>query len=260
MADDSPFVRVQRAAPVTTLVLDSPANRNALSSRLLAELVAGLDEARRDEEVRVVVLTGTGGTFCSGLDLSERLHPPGGAPTTTIADVLTAIVSMPKPVVGRVNGHVRAGGMGLVAACDLVAAPEDATFAFTEVRVGVAPAIIAVPVLQRVDARAWQRWALTGEVFGARDARAGGLLSDAVDDLEALDVWTSGMVASLLRCSPAALAATKGLTDLGGRPWTEALRAAEELSDSLFASADAAEGMAAFLEKRPPSWVAGWGG
>jgi len=258
VVDDAPLVRARRTGPVVTLTLDSPANRNALSARLLVELTSGLAEAASDPDVRAVVVTGSGTTFCSGADLRERLQPPAGEPPATLAEVLSAVVSAPKPVIARVNGHVRAGGMGIVAACDLAVAPVSATFAFSEVRVGVAPAVIAVPALRRMQRRAWERWALTGDVFGAADAVAAGLLSATVPDEAGLDAWVRSAVTSVLRSAPEAVAATKGLPDLVGRPWEAALGAAEELSDALFGSAAAREGMAAFLEKRKPSWVAMW--
>lgn len=253
-------MRVERTGPVAFLTMDSPANRNALSRRLAAELVASLAEAGSDPEVRAVVLTGEGTTFCSGADLDERRNPPPGPPAATIPQVLTAVVSAPKPVVARVNGHVRAGGMGLVAACDLAVSTASATFAFSEVRVGVAPAVIAVPALRRMSRRAWERYALTGDVFGADGALAASLLSAVVPDEAAMDAWVGAVVASVLRSAPEAVAATKGLPDLVGRAWDEAIASAEELSDALFASAPAAEGMAAFLEKRAPSWAVAWPG
>lgn len=257
---DGALVRCERTGAVVTLVLDSPRNRNALSSRLLSELMSGLTGAEADPEVRAVVLTGTGSTFCSGVDLEERLHPPGAAPPVALPEVLSTLASIPLPVVARVNGHVRAGGVGIVAACDLAAAAAGATFAFTEVRVGVAPAVIAVPALRRMDRRTFERYALTGDTFGAEEAAAAGLLSAAVADAEALDRWVAEVIGSLLRSSPEAVAATKGLADLVAQPWDEALAAAGALSDGLFASEAAREGMAAFLERRQPSWVVEWPG
>lgn len=255
VADAGTLVRCEREGPIVTVTLDSPSNRNALSRRLLADLASALGGAQADPEVRAVVLTGAGSAFCSGVDLTERLHPPPGDPPATLAEVLSAIVSMPQPVVAKVNGHVRAGGMGLVAACDLAAAVSAATFAFSEVRVGVAPAIIAVPALRRMGRRAFERYALTGDVFGAAEAAASGLLNAAVADASELDEWVGCVVASVLASSPQAVAATKGLADLVDRPWDDALAAAEELSDGLFGSDEAAEGMAAFLEKRKPCWA-----
>jgi enoyl-CoA hydratase/carnithine racemase len=251
-------VRQARDGPVATLTLDSPSNRNALSRRLLAELASGLRDAQADPDVRVVVLTGAGSAFCSGMDLREQLDAPPGGPTTTLADVLSSIVAMPQPVIVRVNGHVRAGGMGLVCAGDLAIAPRDATFGFSEVRVGVAPAVIAVPALRRMGRRAFDRYALTGDVFDAAEAAAAGVLTAAVDDVEALDTWVEEVVGSLLRSAPAALTATKSLAELLARPWSEALDAAAGLSETLFGADAAAEGMSAFLERRRPSWVVEW--
>lgn len=258
MDPDDALVHTAREGPVVTLTLDSPRNRNALSRRLVAELAAGLRAAADDPTVRAVVVTGSGTTFCSGVDLAERLSPPPGEPPATLADILTTIVSMPQPVLARVNGHVRAGGMGLVAACDLAVAPAGATFGFSEVRVGVTPALIAVPALRRMHRRAFERYALTGDVFGAPEAAASGLLNAVVDDVDGLDAWIGEVVGSLLCASPSAVGATKGLATIAERPWGEALCAAAELSDRLFASADAAEGMAAFLERRPPTWTLRW--
>ncbi|MGH9100758.1 MAG: enoyl-CoA hydratase-related protein, partial [Acidimicrobiales bacterium] len=183
------------------------------------------------------------------------LHPLPGEPPATLGEVLTAIVAMAKPVVARVNGHVRAGGMGLVCACDLAVAPQDATFAFNEVRVGMAPAIVAVPALRRMSRRAFDRYALTGEVFGAAQAVESGVLTAVVSGADVLDAWVGDVVASTLRSAPAAVAATKALAELVARPWAEALEAAAEVSEALFGTAAAAEGMAAFLGRRKPSWV-----
>jgi methylglutaconyl-CoA hydratase len=281
VADDDagrPKVRVDRRGPVTTLTLDSPHNRNALSSGLLRELRDALHGAQADPDVRVVVLTGEGTVFCSGVDLQERRHPaPAGegpaaegdraagggeaAGPASLPDVLSCLVGLPQPVIARVNGHVRGGGLGLVAACDLAVAAPSATFAFSEVRVGVAPAVIAVPGLRVMDRRAFARYALTGDAFAAVDAAAAGLLTTVTDDV---DGWVAGVVASVLRSSPAAVAATKELTGWPavGAPgigaagaWDDVIAAAEALSDELFASADGVEGTAAFVEKRPARWV-----
>jgi enoyl-CoA hydratase/carnithine racemase len=223
---------------------------------MLAELAAALRGVQGDPDVRVVELTGTGTVFCSGADLGERLDPPAasrGQPS--LPEVLSMLVELDQPVVARVNGHARAGGLGLVAACDLAVAPSTATFAFAEVRVGVAPAVIAVPALRVMDRRSFARYSLTGDVFGAAEAVTAGLLTATVD-AAALDDWVAGAVASFLRSSPPAVAATKRLMeDIVGRSRQEAMASAAALSDEMFRSPGAAEGMAAFLEKRLPSWV-----
>jgi enoyl-CoA hydratase/carnithine racemase len=252
------MVRLTRTGPVARVTLDSPSNANALSSRMLRELRDALERCGRDDGVRAVVLTGEGRVFCSGVDMAERLHAPSGHPGPTISEVVSVLAALPKPVVARVQGHVRGGGTGLVAAADLAVAPERVTFAFTEVRVGVAPAVVAVPVLRRMTRRAFERWALTGEPFGAAEAAASGLLSAAVPLDDDLDPWVDAALAAVLRGAPAALARTKTLPDLCAGPWEDALAAAQRLSDELFASPWGREGMSAFLERRSPHWVAEW--
>ena len=243
---------VQHDGGVRTLTLDSPENRNALSAHLLEELEQALRDATTDAEVRAVVLTGSGTVFCSGADLSER----GKAAPNRMPDILTMIVGSAVPVIARVNGHARAGGLGLVAAADMAVAPESSTFAFTEVRVGVAPAMILVPALRVMDRRFLARMTLTGERFGAHEAMAAGLLSAVTADGDvALDEWVAERTTSIRQAAPAAVGATKGLLrDLPQREWAEGLNNAATLSAELFAGAEAAEGMAAFLEKRRPSW------
>jgi methylglutaconyl-CoA hydratase len=247
----SELVRIARRGPVCTLTLDSPHNRNALSTRLLDELAEGLAEAVGDPAVRVVVLTATGSVFCSGADLSER----AGAVASRLPEIMTAVRTARVPVVARVNGHARAGGLGLIAVSDLAVAAEGSTFAFSEVRVGVAPAMIMVPGLHVVDRRFLARATLTGETFGAAAAAAAGLLSAVVADARDLDAWVEESSASILRSAPGAVAATKALlSTLPGTQWGDGLAAAQARSAELFAGAEAAEGRDAFLHKRTPSW------
>lgn len=242
---------------VARLTLDSPHNRNALSARLVEQLRDGLRQAVADPSVRVVVLGHTGGTFCAGADLSEA---SGGDPFETTAErarelaaVLRSIVESPLPVVGAVDGHVRAGGMGLVGACDIVVAGTRSTFALTEARIGVAPAIISLTLLPKMAPRAAARYYLTGETFTAAQAAEVGLVTLATDDLEAA---LAGVVADLGRGSPQGLAASKALTtaDILAGFDRDAERLAGE-SARLFVSAEAREGMLAFLQKRPPNWL-----
>lgn len=138
-----------RARGVETLTLDSPHNRNALSAALVGELTDALADCAKDADVRAIVLTHTGNTFSAGADLRD---PP---PPDALVALLRQIVALPKPVVARVTGHVRAGGLGLLAACDISAASPQATFAFTEVHIGVAPAVISLPLLPRTDPAPW---------------------------------------------------------------------------------------------------------
>jgi enoyl-CoA hydratase/carnithine racemase len=251
---EAPLVRFDRADGIATITLDSPANRNALSRRLLAELAGHLAAAREDAEVRGVVLTATGTTFCSGADLSE---PPGQAPAavTSLPQVLTDMWHYPKAIVIRLNGHVRAGGTGLVAAADVVVAPTTATFAFTEVRIGVAPAVIAVVCARRMDPRPLARYMLTGEPFGAAEAEAAGLVTRAVPPDE-VDGLVSALLDAIRLTEPNAVRETKELlVGLPGLSLNDGLARAEEVSRRLFASPEAAEGIRAFREKRPPVWA-----
>lgn len=163
---------------VTTLTLDSPANRNALSARLVGELTEALAGCAADDTVRAVVLTHTGTTFCAGADLTA---PPD--PAAFVA-LMRAVVALPKPVVARVTGHVRAGGLGLLGVCDISAAGPDATFALTESRLGLAPAVISLPLLPRLDPRAAARYYLTGERFDAAEAARIGLVTLAGEDVD----------------------------------------------------------------------------
>jgi methylglutaconyl-CoA hydratase len=238
---------------VATLTLDSPANRNALSRALRAQLRAALTEALADDAVRAVVLDHTGRVFCSGMDLSEAAG--GGAEDQGVREfpeILEAIWTSPKPVVAVVRGPARAGGVGLLAACDVVVAGAAATFAFNEVRLGLVPAVISAVVLPRMLPHVAHRLMLTGEVFDAVAAAAGGLVDLAVPDDE-VDVVLAAQLTALTAGAPTALAETKRLL----RADAPALRFEEllELSARFFAGADGQEGIAAFREKRPARWV-----
>lgn len=237
---------------VGTLILDSPPNRNALSPALLGELSAGLAAAVADEAVRVVVLSHTGRVFCSGADLKATAAATGAGdmPIASVPAVLTALAESPKPVIARVGGPARAGGIGLIAACDLALAARSATFAFTEVRLGVVPAVISRPVLPLLPHRAAQELFLTGEVFDAARAAEIGLLTRVVadDDLDAEVARYAGLLAL---GAPGALAATKEL--LGGPPAD--YDTLQRLSADRFAGPEGREGIAAFAEKRRPSWA-----
>ncbi|MFI6687299.1 enoyl-CoA hydratase family protein [Streptomyces sp. NPDC050485] len=241
------LIRTAHDRGITTLALDSPANRNALSAGLVAELGAALARCADDPDVRAVLLTHTGGTFCAGADLKA---PPD--PAAFVA-LMRTVVELPKPVVARVTGHVRAGGLGLLAACDIAVAGPASSYAFTEARLGVAPAVISMPVLARMDARAAGRYFLTGERFDAAEAARTGLVTLAADDVdEALEPVLDG----LRRSSPGGLAASKALVTATVAEtfdrWSKELTAR---SASLFASAEAREGGTAFLERRDPAWV-----
>jgi methylglutaconyl-CoA hydratase len=249
------LVRSVTGGLVATVTLDSPANRNALSGALLTQLHTALTGALADDSVRVIVLTGAGTAFCSGADLKEARDAPAAAPSS-YPQILQLIWDSGKPVICRVNGSARAGGIGLIAACDIAIAPRPATFAFTEVRIGAAPAIIAVICLRRMSSRSAAEYFLTGESFDADRAAALGLLTAAVDEGD-LDAQTQRYADLLLRGAPGALAVTKQLLrDVPGLSLADGLNRMAEVSASRFGSAEAREGMAAFAERRQPSWAA----
>ena len=176
------LVRTATDAGVTTLTLDSPANRNALSTPLMTELRPRSARRSPTRAVRVIVLAHTGPVFCSGTDLKETAaaRAAGRVPAEMLADVLAAIWEFPKPVVARVGGPARAGGLGLIAAADIAVCTGEATFAFTEVRLGVIPAVISATVLPRLAPRAAAELYLTGEVFDGVRAAEIGLVTAAV--------------------------------------------------------------------------------
>jgi enoyl-CoA hydratase len=244
--------------PLARLTLNSPHNRNALSGALVSQLHQGLRDAAADAAVRVVVLGHTGGTFCAGADLGEA---GGGDPfemavarAREMTALLRAILECPLPVIVAINGHVRAGGFGLVGACDIAVAGPRSTFALTEARIGVAPAIISLTLLPKMSARAAARYYLTGETFDAGQAAEIGLITMAADDV---DGAVASLVAQVGRGSPQGLAASKALTTAAVLEGFD--RDAERLTEEsarLFVSDDAREGMLAFLQKRAPSWVA----
>jgi enoyl-CoA hydratase len=251
------LVRYQAGGEVATVTLDSPHNRNALSAQLVAELSDRLAEAGRDRGVRAVVLTHTGRVFCSGADLAAAGSGSLGDAGASIITLLRLIVELPKPVIARIGGHVRAGGMGIVGACDLAVAADGASFAFTEARLGLAAAMISLTTLDIMDPRQAARYYLTGETFGAPAAAQLGLITAAcaVDELDGV---VDGLVAQVRETSPQGAAETKALLTVGRRQRMDALGPElAELSARLFASDEAQESIRAFLEKRAPAWRSG---
>jgi methylglutaconyl-CoA hydratase len=253
---DEPAVRYQVSGPVATLTMDQLHNRNAMTAALLNGLADGVAAALQDPAVRVIVLTHTGPAFCAGADISAAGQGSAAvAPRAGLADVLAAIQDSPKPVVGRIAGHCTGGGVGLAAVCDISVAAEDARLAFTEVRLGLTPAIISVvclPKLRRGDAL---ELFLSGERIPAARAADLGLITRAVPASE-LDATVDEFVTKLLAGGPGGLAASKRLVyEVPGLERSEAYNHTKGISAALFASDEGAEGMAAFREKRAPRWA-----
>ncbi|MDT5235163.1 MAG: enoyl-CoA hydratase [Mycobacterium sp.] len=250
------FVHYTVKGSVARLTLDSPDNRNALSTALVSQLHQGLTDATEESGVRAVVLDHTGGTFCAGADLAEAAgRDPGDLAVDRareLTHLLRRILKLPIPVIAAVDGHVRAGGLGLVGACDIAVAGPASTFALTEARIGVAPSIISLTLLPKMTARAAGRYFLTGEKFGAIDAAEMGLITVAADDV---DDAVAELTAAIGLASPQGLAASKALTTASILESFD--RHAEDLtkqSAELFTSEEAREGMMAFLQKRPSEW------
>lgn len=243
------------------VTLDSPENRNAISRALLEGLDSAVARASADEAVRSIVLTHTGTVFCAGADLNESSHPAGGEGTRqnrgqAANSVIRSLLSCPKPIIGAIHGHVRAGGMGFVAACDLVVAGPKATFGLSEVRIGVVAAMIAPVVLARLGDRTAADWLLRARTVSPAEAQAAGFISHAVGaDEGSVDDAVADILADLRKGAPRALAASKALVN---RAILEHLDAREaemiDLSGRFFASSDAEAGIKAFFDRTTPPW------
>jgi enoyl-CoA hydratase/carnithine racemase len=245
----SELVHTVIADDVATITLDSQHNRNALSKQLLAELHSGIDAAE-EARVRAIVLRHEGPAFCAGADLKERSDgPPDSGP---MVRALERLIDTERPTIAAVDGAVRAGGIGLMAACDLVVVNSATTFALTEVRIGVAAAMISVPILRRVPPGKIAAAMLTGEQFGADEARSIGLVTHVSDDVAAS---VAALVDGIMAGAPRAVRETKALLRLVPTMDRDtAFAQMEALSNELFQGPDAKIGMQAFREKRLPSW------
>lgn len=244
-----PLVTYAAHGAVGTITLDSPHNRNALSRVLVEQLLAALETAAGDE-TRVVVVRSADRVFCSGADLKEAGAGGMEQGTRALVELQRVIVSHPKPVVVRLAGPVRAGGLGIVAAADVVLCADDVTFAFTESRLGLAPAVISLTVLPRLTSRAAADTFLTGRTFDAAEAAQMGLVTRAVP-AEQLDAEVTRACEDLAQAHPQGLRETKQLLarDLVARIDDQAGEMSA-LSARLFASEGAREAMTAFLERR----------
>ncbi|NRA03116.1 MAG: enoyl-CoA hydratase/isomerase family protein [Myxococcales bacterium] len=251
--EDTLYEVRDRAAWIT---LNRPEARNALSAGLVTELYDHLEAANSDDAVRCIVLTGNGKAFCAGADLK---NPPGqassGGRAVTYPEVLAGIWEGPKPVIAAVNGAAFAGGLGLVGAADIVITSEVATFSFSEVKIGVIPAIISVVCLRKLGPHHGMRLFLTGDRFDGKQAVDYGLAHKAVppDELAAavqqeIDAIALGAPNAVVECKKL----VRAVPELSLR---EGFERTEKWSAELFRSKEAREGMAAFREKRKPSWV-----
>jgi methylglutaconyl-CoA hydratase len=247
---------------VATVTLDRPDVRNAFNEATIAELALAFDELGRDEDVRAIVLAANGSAFCAGGDLNWMKQMAGysdaenRADAARLADMLRTIYLCPKPVVARIQGDCYAGGMGLVAACDIAVAVDEANFCLSEVKLGLIPATISPYVIKAMGENAARRYFLTAERFSAREAHRIGFVHEVVPAAD-LDAAVAAIIKALVGNSPNAVKEAKVLVrDVVGRPVDNALLAdsAERIA-AIRASTEGREGVASFLEKRKPSWL-----
>jgi methylglutaconyl-CoA hydratase len=250
------------ARGVATLTLNRPEIHNAFDDRLIAELAHKLREAANDPDVRAIVLAANGKSFSAGADLNwmkrmarysegENLRDAVG-----LADLMHTISALPKPAVARVQGPAYGGGVGLVACCDIAVGSHAAAFSLSEVRLGLIPAVISPHVIAAIGERQARRYFLTAERFDAAEALRIGLLHAVVEEGQ-LDAALNAILDQLLKGGPKALAAAKSLiASVANRPIDRGLveDTAERIA-RIRVTAEGREGIAAFLEKRPPAWV-----
>ena len=254
--DVAEVVRVAKAHGVLTATLADVENRNALGAELLSGLRAAIHDGNEDASIRAIVVTNIGSTFCAGANLKQRSgakkQAKGGG---GFVELLQEIQSSPKPIVGRIDGHVVGGGNGLASALDISIAREDVKFGFTEVRLGVIPAIVSVVCLPKMRQGEAMEAFLRGNRFPATRAAELGLINRAVPG-DRLDEAVEEVLADLRRGGPEALGLAKNLVyEVPKRSQADAVEWTTSLSNQLFSGDEAKEGMRAFLEKRPPSWA-----
>jgi len=255
------MLEVERRGEVAYLTLNRPEVRNALNPELTARIVEALETLARDGDLRAVVITGAGDVFSAGADLNWMRSMRGASFEANLQDarqagrMFAACSEFPRPVIARVNGPARGGGVGIVAACDFAVAVADAHFAFTEVRLGLVPAMIAPHVVRKLGPGAARRVFLTGETFDAARAEALGLVDRVVPRSE-LDAAVEEYLRTLHQCAPQALGRVKELLrEIDPVKLDRALDCTAEMIAHVRVGAEAQEGMTAFLEKRKPCWA-----
>ena len=249
---------------VGILTLNKAERHNAFDEELIAELTEGLRELGADPQTRVVVLSSTGKSFCAGADLNWMKRAAGYTPeqnlldATLLADLLVTLNELPKPTIARVQGPAYGGGVGLIAACDMAIGTYDALFALSEVKLGIVPAVISPYLLAAIGERYCRRYMLTAERFSAAEAYRIGLLHELVPGEEQLDDAIAELVDTLLANGPQAQAECKALIRVvAGQPIdAETIDETTQRITRVRASPEGKEGLAAFLEKRQPNWVA----
>jgi methylglutaconyl-CoA hydratase len=249
-------------AGVATVTLNRPDVRNAFNDEVIAEMTAVFSELGEREEVRCIVLAAHGTAFCAGADLNWMKRMAGFtwdenvADAAALANMLRVLYQCPKPTIARVQGDVYAGGIGLVAACDIAVSIDSAQFCLSEVKLGLIPATVSPYVIRAMGTRAAQRYFLTAERFSAAEALRMGFVHQVVA-ADQLDAAVAALAQALLQAGPAAVKACKALVqDVAGKDITQLLidRTVHSIAD-IRASAEGREGIQAFLGKRKPDWL-----
>ncbi len=255
------LVKISRENGVARIVLNRPELNNALNPQLTDELRAALDATASDASVTTVVLSGEGKSLCAGADINRMREAATFSRDDNVRDalplskMLAALDRLPQTTIGRVHGPIYGGGVGVVAACDIAIASEDATFCLSEVRLGIVPGMISPYVVRAIGERAARRYFQTAEIFDAHEARRIGLVHEVVAP-DALDERIAKLLKQLRSAAPGARAVAKKLaSDIAGRTIDDTLiRMTAELIADVRARPEAREGLSAFLEKRKPSW------
>lgn len=262
MIDSKEFqtILVSQDGPVVRITLNRPQVHNAFNEAMVQELRQAFEAVCREQELRVVILTGQGKSFCAGADLNwmrkvkDYSFEDNLKESRSLAELMYAIYALPLPTIARVNGAAIGGGAGLLAACDLVIAAQTAKFSLSEVKLGLVPAVISPYVIRRVGESACREFFLTGERLTAEKALQFGLINKVVP-LEELNQAVDGQVAQLLTSGPKALSTCKEiLRKVPRMSFAEAKAYTAEIIASLRISEEGQEGMSAFLEKRKPPW------
>lgn len=263
MDDQNPILLDVTPQGVATITLNRPELHNAMNGPLIDALADAIDDLGKQDGVRIIILRGNGKSFCAGGDLAwmkraaELTYDENLEETVALAAMLRSLNGSPKPTIALVHGNAFAGGMGLVAACDIVIAEKSSVFCLSEVKLGLIPATISPYVVAALGARAARRYFLTAERFDAEEARRIGLVHDVVTGQEALNAARDRLVHHLLMAGPDALASCKRLiADVAHRPITAELMldTAKRIAE-VRAAEEAQEGIAAFFQKRKPKWA-----
>lgn len=255
------YLSLTHDGPVAKVTLSRPEIHNAFDPQMIAELHGCFEQLAADDSVRVVVLTGAGQSFCAGADLSwmratlDYTRPDNIADAARMAAMYETINTLPKPVIGRINGAAVGGGVGLVACCDIAIAVEGAKFGFSEVKLGIVPGVIARYVVPKIGASHARALFVSGRRFDAAHAQRIGLIHELVT-ADQIDAAVHKTIADLLTSGPEAISRAKQLVHaVATLPYEEMLRATVEAIANARISAEGQEGLRAFLEKRKPSWI-----